>query len=61
MPLNPDKNLKIYYSIKEVAEQVGVNEVYAALLGKGISAHPGQRQLHRASGNIQKKTLNRLK
>lgn len=26
MPLNPDKNLKIYYSIKEVAEQVGVNE-----------------------------------
>lgn len=26
MPLNPDKNLKLYYSIKEVAAMIGVNE-----------------------------------
>lgn len=26
MPLNPDKNLKRYYSIKEVAQIIGVNE-----------------------------------
>lgn len=60
MPLNPDKNLKIYYSIKEVAEQVGVNES-TLRSGKRNFRASGQRQLHRASGNIQKKTLNRLK
>ena len=26
MALNPNKNLKLYYSIKEVAEMLGVNE-----------------------------------
>lgn len=26
MPLNPNKNVKLYYSIKEVASMVGVNE-----------------------------------
>ena len=26
MPLNPNKNLKLYYSIKEVATMIGVNE-----------------------------------
>ena len=26
MPLNPDKTLKLYYSIKEVAAMIGVNE-----------------------------------
>ena len=26
MSLNPDKNIKLYYSIKEVAEMLGVNE-----------------------------------
>lgn len=26
MPLNPNKNLKLYYSIKEVAKQFGINE-----------------------------------
>ena len=26
MALNTDKNLKLYYSIKEVAEEIGVNE-----------------------------------
>ena len=26
MPLNPDKDLKLYYSIKEVAVLIGVNE-----------------------------------
>ena len=26
MALNPDKNVKLYYSIKEVAKQFGINE-----------------------------------
>lgn len=36
MVLKTDKPKRLYYSIKEVAEMVGVAE-YATLLGKGVS------------------------
>ena len=36
MALNKDKNLKLYFSISEVAQMFDVNESTPALLGEGI-------------------------
>ena len=36
--LNTDKELKLYYSIGEVADMFGCQSVVAPFLGKGISA-----------------------
>ena len=36
MALNPNKELKLYYSIGEVAEMLGVSETLLALLGERI-------------------------
>lgn len=38
MPLNPDKNLKLYYSIKEVAGMLGVSESMLRFWEKEIPA-----------------------
>lgn len=37
--LNTDKELKLYYSIGEVADMFGVNPSLLRFLGKGISAN----------------------
>lgn len=40
--LNTDKELKLYYSIGEVADMFGVNQSLLPFLGKGVSTDLSQ-------------------
>ncbi len=40
MALNKDKNLKLYFSISEVAQMFDVNRIDTAFLGERIRYHP---------------------
>ena len=61
MALNMNKNLKLYYSIGEVAKMFDINESTLSLLGKRVSSSQTQDKTARTLDNIQRKISNKLK
>ncbi len=61
MALNTDKPVKLYYSIKEVAEMIGVNESTLRYWEKEFTFIKPEALLPIRCVNIQRRILSRLR